>query len=543
MPIVEYHGEVLPHPPGASAGTTAFQPPSRRITPYEGPVIQPPQPQARRSRTFTEELARQLGLTARAGVEGVTGAAGVMGDALNSMVNLALPKDRQLQMPSQMVQRGLQAAGLPEPETPTEHVVNFLGGAVAGGGDPILRGAQKAINRSAPPQAFTAPGRPAADTSLDLHQAGVSLPPSRMEGSGPARALEGIAGKSQVAQTLAEKNQPLFQQLARRELNLPEGTPLTKEMLDRVSAKWGQEGYEPLKNFDQPLTIGKIFRDKVAGVLQKYSGSHSFDDLQTKRRLGQQLNPVEDAAYNVLFNANGRYKQSYTAQDMIDMSRILRANASDNFKNNNTTIAKAQKELANILEDNIETSLARAPGRAVVPYGTITPAPSGRELLTNFRKARQQIAKTHAVEEMLVDPHTGIIDPAKAHALEQAGHKLTGGLQTIAKAGSPLYGQSTRAPIQGSSLPVELGTNMGLGAGAGGAAYMLSQDPEYAGLAMGVGALGRTGARKLLSSPWYQQRLANNLMAGGGFSRTPAGQRAMASLPLGLMPLFTQGQQ
>lgn len=529
MPIREIEGplDYASQPAAAGGG----------VRPVEGPLdLEQPAP---RGRTGKEETKRQLGLTARILTEAPLYGATAFGDAatgignltLAAMEKLGLPKTKRLTPPSQTLEGFRQAAGIPTPQTPTEHFTNIVGGAVTGGLDPVLGAVQKGVQSAFnAPKAFTAPGKPQRDTTLELHEAGVSLPPSRMEGSGPAKTLEGFAGRVSTAHELAEKNAPRFQAMARTDLNLPKDTPLTQEALRANSAVWAQQGYEPLKNISQPITIGKIFRDKMAGVLQKYAGHHSFDDLLTKRRLGQQLDPVEDTVYNALFNANGRYKQSYTAQDMIDMSRILRESSKDNFASNRTGLAKAQKEVANILEDNIDTALA---GKRP-------------ELLANFRKARAEIAKSHAVEEMLVDPHTGVIDPAKAHAMLQRGEKLTGNLLTIAKAGSPVYGPSTRAPTGGSALPFELATG---GVGGAGALYGMMNDNPAAqgmspyGLALATLAAGRTGARHLLGSPFYQQRMANNLASNGGFLNSPFGQRSTAALPLGLFPMFTQGQQ
>lgn len=86
------------------------------------------------------ELGRQLGLTARAGVTGLTALPASLGDALNSGVNLGIrgvnsvagTNIPQLQMPSQVIQQGMNAAGVPQPQNATERVVQDVAGGMAG---------------------------------------------------------------------------------------------------------------------------------------------------------------------------------------------------------------------------------------------------------------------------------------------------------------------------------------------------------------------------------------------------------------------------
>jgi hypothetical protein len=91
-----------------------------------------------------KELSRQLGLTARAGITGAAGLPLMAGDALNTLINMItggvsrvtgteIPK---LQMPSQVLQKGMTEVGLPQPETKGEKVIQDIASAVAGVGAP-----------------------------------------------------------------------------------------------------------------------------------------------------------------------------------------------------------------------------------------------------------------------------------------------------------------------------------------------------------------------------------------------------------------------
>jgi hypothetical protein len=77
------------------------------------------------------DIPRQLGLTARAAATGAAGLPIMAGDALNSLINMIAGK-QVLQMPSQALKGVLTSAGLPEPATKTERVVQDVASAMSG---------------------------------------------------------------------------------------------------------------------------------------------------------------------------------------------------------------------------------------------------------------------------------------------------------------------------------------------------------------------------------------------------------------------------
>ncbi len=103
------------------------------------------------------ELAHQLGLTARAGVTGALGVPAMLGNGLNSAINLGIQGTNyvtganipQLSMPSDILQQGLSSAGLPEPKDRLERVVQGVAGGMAGT-TPFMA-AGKYLSKSAEP--------------------------------------------------------------------------------------------------------------------------------------------------------------------------------------------------------------------------------------------------------------------------------------------------------------------------------------------------------------------------------------------------------
>lgn len=93
----------------------------------------------KKSSSLAEQLARQVGLTVRGGVTGLTGPLQAVGDALNATINMGLEAsgiDYRFQPMSQSTQQLMTSAGLPTPQTGTERAVQAgveaMGGVGAG---------------------------------------------------------------------------------------------------------------------------------------------------------------------------------------------------------------------------------------------------------------------------------------------------------------------------------------------------------------------------------------------------------------------------
>lgn len=79
------------------------------------------------------ELGRQLGLTARAGLTGIAGLPLMFGEGLNALLNQIAGRE-VFPSPTRTTQQLMTQAGLPEPQTPTERVVQDVAAGMAGVG-------------------------------------------------------------------------------------------------------------------------------------------------------------------------------------------------------------------------------------------------------------------------------------------------------------------------------------------------------------------------------------------------------------------------
>jgi hypothetical protein len=92
------------------------------------PAQQPQQP------GVLQELGRQVGLTGRGAIEGVTGLAGIVIDPVTRLANIALPGTAQIPTMQQATAQVLDAAGFPQPRDAVERMVNQAIQGVSGAG-------------------------------------------------------------------------------------------------------------------------------------------------------------------------------------------------------------------------------------------------------------------------------------------------------------------------------------------------------------------------------------------------------------------------
>jgi len=79
------------------------------------------------------DLGRQLGLTARAGITGIAGLPLMFGEGLNALLN-AISGRELFPSPTRTTQQLMTQAGLPEPTTPRERIVQDIASGMAGVG-------------------------------------------------------------------------------------------------------------------------------------------------------------------------------------------------------------------------------------------------------------------------------------------------------------------------------------------------------------------------------------------------------------------------
>ena len=187
-------------------------------------AAQAPQGQPEEPRSFGEGVLRQLGLTARAGAEGVAGLLGVASDPITGLINLALEDQSQLPMLQANVSNLLTKAGVPEPETVAERIAQTTGQLIAGGGGSVGI-ARKAGQVATGAVSRGVAGQMAAQPGAQIVGSGASGAASQSvaeAGGGEgaqlaAGLLGGVAGSTVTPRGAAVPTGPSAAQIATRE--------------------------------------------------------------------------------------------------------------------------------------------------------------------------------------------------------------------------------------------------------------------------------------------------------------------------------------
>lgn len=142
------------------------------------PTVTAQQPQ---QASALQEIGRQVGLTGRGVIEGVTGLAGIVIDPVTRLANIALPATAQIPTTQQATTQVLNAAGFPQPRDAVERMVNQAVQGVSSGG------------------AMAAAGRVA-----QMSAAPVTSEVGRMLAAQPVAQMAGGAGAGAAGQAVRE---------------------------------------------------------------------------------------------------------------------------------------------------------------------------------------------------------------------------------------------------------------------------------------------------------------------------------------------------
>ena len=151
------------------------------------PELNPTPAPSATTRPFADELVRQLGLTARAGIQGLTAIpaaiANVPAALSNQLLGTSFPEQQQ------NVARGLTQLGLPEPQTGTERVVQDIGQALVGTG-----GGVKLAQQAASPIIQALAGPAGVEAGAAIGAAGLGGVAREAKAPLPVQLGLGIAG-------------------------------------------------------------------------------------------------------------------------------------------------------------------------------------------------------------------------------------------------------------------------------------------------------------------------------------------------------------
>lgn len=322
-----------------------------------------------------------------------------------------------------------------------------LGAVTAGAGQKVANVAGDYVaGKLADLAAKKAQNAPLTKTLQDALDAGLVVPPSSVNPSAWNTMREGVAGKIATAQTASNRNAPVMDNLARKAIGLAPDEPLTSEATQLIRKQAYQTGYAPIEQLGT-IPTDATYTKALDALMSKHQGASrsfpgAFADDVTKA-----IEPLKQAAFD--------------AGDALKATQVLRDEAGAAFRAGDNALGHAKKGAAKAIEDQIERSL-----------------PANSPALQNFRDARKLMAKSHTVEDAIVEGG-GTIDPRKLATRFQAGKPLEGELRTIG-AFAKNFPKATQPTSQVAGPGVsKLNSAMATGAGIAGFA---------AGGPVGIGA-------------------------------------------------------
>lgn len=245
-----------------------------------------------------------------------------------------------------------------------------------------------------------------------------------------AGLAEGVVGRARTRQIAANKNIPTYNRLANRTLGRLDDAPITPD--DLAIYRRDQGGaYSVIDDFGDMGLDTKFRQGLNRAVGDVRQAVRDVPSLATPE-VRQLLNVVDD------LTAQRTVGRAFNSQSLRGVLARLRAATDDAFKNGNTDLALAYKDVAKNLEDAIERNLQGA--------GNLT-------ALEEFRAARQNIAKSYSVQEALVADD--IINPASLASQKKRGTPLNDELLLIARVHEQFPQSTAITPVtRGNPLPI-----------------------------------------------------------------------------------------
>lgn len=424
---------------------------SPEVTGKEGAQPSAEMPLKYRAMDIGKGLARSVGLAGRSIIGAFTGPPLMAADAGIGARNLLTGSNYK--SASSMWNESLDQLGVLKPQTRSEKVADVLGQMLIGSKLPA-----PSVD-GAPTAALTAdPLR--TQTLAQSQKAGYVVPPSTTNPTLGNKILESVGGKIATAQDAAAQNADVTNALIKSEFGLHPDVPLGEGTFKALRDE-AMPAYEAVKKAGT-MSADDLYTKALDAIGAKYQGAaKSFPGLAGAG--GKEVSEMVESLKQPTFEADAA----------VDATKVLRESAGDAYAAGNKTLGKAYRTASNALEDLIERNLSNS-------------GESGNTILSNFRNARQLIAKTYSAEKAF-NPATGNISAPKLATQLSKGAPLSGGIKTAAQFGQA-FPKAAQAITDSGSVR---NTDVILGAGTSA----LSHEPGWL-----LYPFARMAARKLLLS-------------------------------------------
>jgi hypothetical protein len=309
-------------------------------------------------------------------------------------------------------------------------------------------------------------------------QEGYVVTPGSVSPTGKNILSERMAGKTHLEQLASVQNQTVTDRLARRAAGLPENAPLTSTTMQDIRKAEYAKGYEPIKQIGE-IKTDPVFLDDLISVESKYAGAGaSFPGA------------VPEDVTRLIKNFT---VDKFNSKDALEVTRTLREQARGNFRKGDDALAKAQIDVSNALENQIERSLA------------LSNSTKAADMLEQFRLSRQRMAISHTIEDAIKEGSGTVIASKLARDI-QSGKYVSGDIKTIAEFAN-VFPRVAQTPSQIGAPGAGTVLGRSLSGGAGAATGYAMGGPYGMGIGGAIGAM----APEMVSAG-----MRNYLLSGAG---------------------------
>jgi hypothetical protein len=387
------------------------------------------------------------------------------------------------------------ATGALQPSTSTGETLRntALGGALGAGGQATANFIAKRAGQAIAERAQTAADLTSANSERDAvlqagRKEGYVIPPTEVNPSATATALESVSGKAATKQAAQAQNQVVTNRLVAQDLKLPANAPITPQALAGVRQQAGQV-YSQVKQAGQ-ITADSAYQADLAAITNASKNVQSgFPGAVT---------PAGDKVEALVQSLD---QPNFSAAQALEYTKRLRQQASSNFTvaarsgdPEARALASAQIKGADALEEMI--------GRHLQANGQ-------PQLLQEFQDARTLIAKSYQAQAALRGGNV-----SATRLAQQKGKPMSDGFGLVARFADH-FGDATKLPKGGvgvSKLAAALGGSgvvTGLATGniplaAAAAAGTVAPWTVRQGLLSGIG-------QRALATPDYTPSLLGTL--------------------------------
>jgi hypothetical protein len=300
--------------------------------------------------------------------------------------------------------------------------------------------------------------------------------------------MESIGGSPHLSSEMSKANQQVTDRVARQGAEIPRGMPLNDETINKLNA----EG------------PGKVYREveDTAGIFK--TDDKFKQDVLNIFPVPKNMPPDKQKAITALKMAYYDLK-SMDAREAMQRVQSLREDAERNYTRgtaDEVKLAKAQKNLANAIESQVERRLQKIPGK--------------ENLINEYRDARKLFAKRFALKEAISSGHVDIQKLARSSDRD----KFTGEFADLATIADE-FKTVTKTPEK-TSESAELASRQDtryltakiiglIGLGSAGAGFGAHEVGLGAGAMASIATAGaalaasRPAFRKFLMSDWGQK--------------------------------------